>query len=76
MSIKLIDMVKGDAFVHFLFYRLDNLWYKTDSGFEFPVPIRDCGDAVFLNHDKAILFMKYIRRQLELIEQGKEEIKC
>lgn len=71
---KLIDIVKGNAKAHFTFYRCGNLWYKTDCGFEFPVPIQDCGDAVFLNEDKAILFMRYIHRQLEMIKQAKQEI--
>ena len=59
------DMVKGDKKVHFLYYRSKELWYRTDDGFVFPVPIDDTGDATFLNEDRAILFMRYIRKQLE-----------
>lgn len=68
MNIK--DFVK-DREVSFLFYRQKELWYTTDNGFEFPVPIEDAGDGVFKNKDKAILFMRYIRKHLENIEKGK-----
>lgn len=67
------EMVRDNQKVHFQFYRQGELWYKTDSGFEFPVPISDIGDAVFLRDDKALLFMRYIRKHLESIEQGREE---
>lgn len=33
--------------------------------YEFPVPIEDCGDATFPAHEKAILFMRYIRKAQE-----------
>ncbi len=33
--------------------------------FTFPVPISDCGDGTFNAEDKAILYMRYIRKQLE-----------
>ena len=72
MGSKLLDMVK-DKKVHFSFYREGELWYKTDDGFEFPVPISDIGNATFLAEDKAILFMRYIRKHLEMIEKAREE---
>lgn len=61
----LSDCIKGK--VHFLYYRANHLWYKCDNDFTFPVPISDIGDATFMAEDKAILFMRYIRRQLEII---------
>ena len=64
---RLIDMVKGKT-VTLEFYRKGELWYKTEDGFMFPVPIEDCGDAKFLPKDKATLFMRYIRKQLEAVE--------
>lgn len=69
---QLKDLVK-DQQVHFSFYRQKELWYTTDSGFEFPVPIEDVGDGVFLRDDKAILFMRYIRKHLDTIDAGKKE---
>lgn len=69
MNIK--DLVK-DQTVSFQFYRQGELWYKTSNGFEFPVPISDTGDGVFSQSDKAILFMRYIRKHIASIEEGKQ----
>lgn len=68
---KIIDLVK-DQKVHFQYYRDGELWYKTDSGFIFPVPVsdtREVGNATFLNEDKAILYMRYIRKYKEELDK-------
>lgn len=64
------DIVKGNT-AKFDRYRKQNLYYRvevtTDDGvktYEFPVPIEDCGDASFFGEDKAMLFMRYIRKAL------------
>ena len=64
------EIVANDAKVHFQFYRKGELWYKTDCGFEFPVPIDDVGDGTFLATDRAMLFMRYVRKQLDAIKEG------
>jgi hypothetical protein len=66
-------MVKDHKKVKFSFYRDKELWYITEDGFEFPVPIQDTGNATFMSEDRAILFMRYIRKHLETIEQAKKE---
>ena len=68
MSIK--DMVK-DKIVKFVHYRDNELWYITECGFEFPVPLQDVGNATFKAQDKAILFMRYIRKYLSMLEEAK-----
>jgi len=40
-------------------------------GFEFPVPVSDCGDGTFLAEDKAILFMRYIRKHVAYLDESK-----
>ncbi len=45
MSLK--EMVAGDKKVKFEFYRNGELWYKTENGFMFPVPIADTGTGAF-----------------------------
>jgi hypothetical protein len=65
---KLIDLVKNQK-VYFQYYRDKELWYKTDSNFLFPVPISDAGTATFQNEDKAILFMRYIRKYKEEMDK-------
>lgn len=74
MKLTLKEIVK-DNYVRFRKYRKGVLTYaviivnntEEDEGgiYEFPVPIEDCGDADFIAHDKAILFMRYIRKAIE-----------
>ena len=71
------EMVGNGRVVRFEKYHAGNLWYslryahRNAEGrpeghtFAFPVPISDIGDATFLAEDKAILFMRYIRKALE-----------
>lgn len=66
------EMVK-DKVVRFDYYREGELWYKTEDGFAFPVPVSDTGTGVFKAEDKAILFMRWIRKQLELVKTWKSE---
>lgn len=63
------DMVKDNKKVNFKFYRDGNLVYETDCGLEFPVPVEDIGNATFMAQDKAILFMRYIRKHLKTLEE-------
>lgn len=42
-----------------------------DSIFQFPVPISDCGDGQFNAEDKAIMFMRYIRKYMGELEKEK-----
>lgn len=71
MNIK--NMVKDGKKVKFIHYRFKELWYETEDGFKFPVPIDDTGEAIFLAEDKAMLFMRYIRMHLKSIAEGKTE---
>lgn len=64
-------MVSGGKRVTFSHYRHKELWYKTECGFEFPVPIDDTGDATFMASDKAMLFMRYIRKHIEHLNNAK-----
>jgi len=64
------ELVSTGKKVHFVMFRKGYLYYRTTDGFEFAVPADDCGDGVFLNEDKAILFMRYIRKQLAENEAG------
>ncbi len=68
------EMVKDQKQVYFLHYKEGELWYKTECGFEFPVPIDDVGTATMLAQDKAMLFMRYIRKHMELIATAKQSV--
>lgn len=68
------ELVKGKS-VKFLYYRQGNLMYQTEDGFEFPVPISDTNDATFPNTEKAVFFMRWIRKQLDLVSKKNESEK-
>ena len=67
---KIKDIVKNQQ-AHFVFYRDRALFYETDNGFQFPVPIDDAGSATFNQEEKAILLMRYIRKHLERTEAAR-----
>ena len=71
LSIK--EMVKDHKKVKFSFYRDHELWYITEDGFEFPVPLYDVGNATFMAEDRAILFMRYIRKHIEFLDVARKE---
>lgn len=48
------EMVANGRKVRFAHYKNGELWYVTETGLEFPVPISDTGDATFLAEDKAL----------------------
>ncbi len=65
MNIK--DIVKDNT-VRFVRYRQGVAYYgvsvPTEGDYIFPVPLEDIGDATLELEDKAILFMRYIRRAI------------
>lgn len=65
------DMVKDNKQVSFVRYREGELWYRTEDGFEFPVPVADVGGATLLASDKALLFMRYIRKHIDMLNQAR-----
>jgi tRNA nucleotidyltransferase (CCA-adding enzyme) len=68
------DIVKNNT-VQFVKYRAGHFYYKVEcyvedpiggmQTFIFPVPQNDIGDATLEAIDKAIIFMRYIRKALE-----------
>jgi hypothetical protein len=62
------EHVNNDQIVRFNYYRDGSLWYETQKGFMFPVPVTDIGNATFKAEDRAILFMRYIRKHAKAIE--------
>ena len=67
MSIK--DLVRGKS-AKFTHYQDGNLWYTTEGGFDFPIPIEDTKGGVFKAEDKAIFFMRWIRKHKERVEKA------
>ena len=65
------EMIVNNQKVRFSFYRDGSLWYETECGFRFPVPVAEAGTAAFAAEDRAILFMRYIRKQMEHVEEAR-----
>lgn len=61
-------MVKNKT-VRFLYFREDNLYYITECDFTFRVPISDVGTASMNAEDKAILFMRWINKEIKLVKE-------
>ena len=61
------EIVKNNTVI-FVKYRAGHLYYKVvvnNVSYMFPVPTDDVGDATFNNEDKAMLFMRYIRKAID-----------
>lgn len=69
MNYNIKDMVKDGKKVRFVQYKHNQLWYETECGFRFAVDTNDTGDGTFLAEDKAMLFMRYIRKAIKEIEE-------
>jgi len=65
------EMIVNNQKVRFSYYRDNQLWYETECKFLFPVPIEEAGTATFLGEDRAILFMRYIRKQMDVVAQAR-----
>ena len=68
------EMIVNNQQVRFSFYRDGQLWYETECGFRFPVPLEDAGTATFLAEDRAILFMRYIRKQMAVVKDASKSV--
>ena len=64
-------MIAGKQ-VTFVRYQNNELWYATECGFEFPVPLSDTGNAAFLKTDKAMLYMRWIRKHVEMLDTAQK----
>jgi len=67
--VKIKDIVKNNE-VRFVRYRHGFAYYGLRVPGEhvdrvFPVPLSDVGDATLLSSDKALVFMRYIRKAME-----------
>ena len=65
---------KGEM-AHFEYFRDEEFWYRTDKGLLFPIPLKEAltGRATFLADDKAIYFMRWIRRYVAACKQEAAE---
>jgi len=73
LNLNLKDHVDNNQMACFKFYRSGNLFYETEKGLQFRVPIEDTSNGTFLEKDKAVYFMRWIRKEIESIKQGLED---
>jgi hypothetical protein len=73
MTIDLKEAVKPGRTVRFTHFKNGELWYETETGFAFPVPATDVGDATFLATDKAMLFMRWIRKHAAALDAARAD---
>ena len=61
------ELVTGK--VRFSHYQNKELWYTCENhDFTFPVPIEDTNEAKFLAEDKGILYMRWIKKYLAILD--------
>lgn len=58
------DLVAKGKVVRFVCLMADSLWYESEDGFTFPVPLSETPGATFLAEDKALMYMRHIRKFL------------
>jgi len=66
--------VSARRVVSFSHYCNGELWYMTEHGDRFPVPVSEAGTATFNNTEKAILFMRYMRKWNAAIKEGRVDV--
>ncbi len=75
----IIELARGKAV--FVYYEDMTLWYRVvydshEAGsktFDFPVPVNDAGGGKFLPEDKALTYMRWIRKHLEMLEEAQDD---
>lgn len=55
-------------YANFQYFKNDELWYKFEDGFMFPVPIKELNGAETRVREKGLSFMKWIREHLKLMD--------
>ncbi len=62
LNLNLKENIRGSS--SFVYYRDNALWYRTDMGLMFPIPIDDIGSSQFLATEKSLLLMRWIRKYI------------
>lgn len=67
-------MVRDKKKVRFFFYREENLYYKTECGFVFKVPIADTGNGTFGAEESALQMMRWLRPAIDEVNKEEEDL--
>lgn len=67
------EVVAPGKMVTFCTFDYPTMWYQTECGFKFPIPLDDTKDASFKKEDRAIFFMRWIRKHIDEITKAQRE---
>ena len=62
MNLDLKENIKGSS--SFVYYRDNALWYRTETGLLFPIPLDDIAGTQFLATEKSLILMRWIRKYI------------
>lgn len=71
---KIKILVANGNMVKFVRFFEGEFIYATEDGFEFPVPVAAAEGATFLANERAMAFMKHIRKHLEMLQNARQEV--
>ena len=64
--------VAGERTVRLVRVKSGYLWYVTELGFEFPVPMSELGETTMLPVMRAMPLMRYVRIHAEHVSQARQ----
>lgn len=77
---KLTDVIGPNKKVNFSRFansgregEVPTLWYVTEDGFEFPVPIEDTVGAEFQAQENSGMMMKWIRKRIKTLQEAQAD---
>ena len=72
--VTLKDHVMENRKARFVYFKEGSLYYETELGLVFEVPISDTGSGTFSSVEKALNMMRWIRAQIDRNEKAKLEM--
>jgi len=73
-TIKMIDLMRDNKVVRFAYFRDGDFWYQHEDGLLFSISLQEATSSkvTFLAEDRAMLFMRWIKRFIEQAKRDKE----
>lgn len=71
------DLVQPGKMVRFAYYKDNEFWYQHEDGLLFPIALSEVNDpaskATMMAEDKAMLFMRWMRKYIESAKVNSDE---
>lgn len=70
-TVDIKELIRPPKKVRFVHFRDNEFWYETEDGFLFPISLAEAtaSKVTFLAEDRAILFMRWIRKYVETFKE-------